>query len=210
MLNPGLIVLSNPLLLDTFNVVRRIETVNNSGEPTLSLSATTGVSGVVKPIGDRLDRKTDEDTDKKDLKIFTKFALRGTARDGVPTDWKPDLVFWHGNNFLVENVRDWGSYGIGYVAAECSLFELVSMPPQVNSGLGNSGTLAPFGGRVTAYSLTIIDSTHATMPVNIAPQNMILNKNGLNLIWPEQFTVNYPVVTFIVPLEADDELVFYA
>lgn len=210
LLNPGLSVLSNPLLLDSFNVIRRVETVNNSGEAVLSLTATTNVSGVVKPIGDRLDRKSDQDSSQKDLRIFTRFALRGEARDGVPTNWKPDLVFWHGNNFIVKNVRDWGGYGAGYVAAECNSLELVSMPPQVNSGLGNSGTLAPFGGSVTAYSPTIIDSIHASMPVNVAAQNMVLFKNSQNLITPEQFTVANQVITFIVPLVAGDELVFYA
>lgn len=210
LLNPGLSVLSNPLLLDTFNVIRRIETVNNSGESVLSLSATTGVNGVVKPVGDRLDRRADEDSDKADLRIFTRFALHGVSRDGVPTDWKPDLVFFSGNNYIVNSTRNWGRYGVGYIAAECNSFEIISMPPQVNSGLGNSGTLAPFGGSVTAYQPTIIDSTHATMPVNVAAQNMVLFKNSQNLIAPEQFTVANQVITFVVPLVAGDELVFYA
>jgi len=200
------------MLLDTFNVIRRIETINNNGESVLSLSATTGVNGVVKPIGDRLDRKADEDSNHKDLRIFTRFALRGSARDGVPTNWKPDLVFWQGNNFIVVSVRDWGRYGVGYIAAECNALELVSSPPQVNSGYGNSGTLAPFGGRVTAYQPTIISSTQATMPIQALAGNIILFKNSQNLITPEQFIVeaDNQTITFVQPLEAGDELVFYA
>jgi len=189
MLNPAIHVLSSPMLVDTFNVIRRAENVNNSGESILGLTATVGVYGVVKPIGDRLDRKADADSDQKDLRIFTKFALRGEARDGVPTNWKPDLVFWQGNNFIVVNVRDWGRYGVGYIAAECNALELVSMPPQVNSGLGNSGTLAPMGGRVTAYQLTILSSTQALMPIKASAGNIILFKNSQNLITPEQFIV---------------------
>ena len=212
LLNPGIHVLSSPMLVDTFNVIRRTETVNNSGESILGLTATIGVYGVVKPIGDRLDRKADDDSSQKDLRIFTKFALRGSARDGVPTDWKPDIVFWQGNNFIVVNVRDWGRYGVGYIAAECNALELVSMPPQVNSGLGNSGTLAPMGGRVTAYQLTILSSTQALMPIKASAGNIILFKNSQNLITPEQFIVeaDNQTITLADPLVAGDELVFYA
>lgn len=212
LLNPAMHVLSSPMLVDTFNVIRRNETVNNSGESVLGLTATIGVYGVVKPIGDRLDRKADADSDQKDLRIFTKFALRGSARDGVPTNWKPDLVFWQGNNFIVVNVRDWGRYGVGYIAAECNALELVSMPPQVNSGLGNSGTLAPMGGRVTAYQLTILSSTQALMPIKASAGNIILFKNSQNLITPEQFIVeaDNQTITLTDPLVAGDELVFYA
>jgi len=212
LLNPAIHVLSSPMLVDTFNVIRRTETVNNSGESVLGLTATVGVYGVVKPIGDRLDRKADADSDQKDLRIFTKFALRGSARDGVPTDWKPDLVFWQGNNFIVVNVIDWGRYGVGYIAAECNALELVSMPPQVNSGLGNSGTLAPMGGRVTAYQLTILSSTQALMPIKASAGNIILFKNSQNLITPEQFIVeaDNQTITLTDPLVAGDELVFYA
>jgi len=212
LLNPAMHVLSSPMLVDTFNVIRRTETVNNSGESVLGLTATVGVYGVVKPIGDRLDRKADADSDQKDLRVFTKFALRGSARDGVPTDWKPDLVFWQGNNFIVVNVRDWGRYGVGYIAAECNALELVSMPPQVNSGLGNSGTLAPMGGRVTAYQLTILSSTQALMPIKASAGNIILFKNSQNLITPEQFIVeaDNQTITLTDPLVAGDELVFYA
>lgn len=222
LLNPGIAVLSNPLLLDTFNVIRRVETVNNSGESVLGVSATTGVYGVVKPIGDRLDRRADEDSSKKDLRIFTKFALRGAARDGVPTDWKPDLIFWHGNNFIVENVRDWGGYGIGYVAAECNSFELISSPPQVNSGLGNSGTLSPFvppvnpiTSRIQAFIPNVISSTQATMQVTVASaENMVLFRNALVQISPDQFSLSIvngvQTITFVTPLDAGDSLVFYA
>lgn len=222
LLNPAIHVLSSPFLTDTFNVIRRIETVNISGESLQSLSATTGVYGVVKNIGDRLDRKADDDSSQKDLRIFTKFALRGEARDGVPTDWKPDLVFWHGNNFIVKNVRDYGAYGIGYVAAECNSIETVSMPPQVNSGLGNSGTLSPFvppmnpvQDRIQAYIPTIISTTQATMPVTIpSAQNMVLFKNALNQISPDQFSLSIvngvQIITFVTPLEQGDTLVFYA
>jgi len=211
LLNPGLSVLSNPMLLDTFNVIRRIETVNNNGESVLSLSATTGVNGVVKPIGDRLDRKADEDSSQKDLRIFTRFALRGSARDGVPTNWKPDLVFWEGNNFTVVNVRDWGRYGVGYIAAECNALELVSTPPQVNSGLGNSGTLAPMGGRVTAYSLVILSSIQLLMPIKALAENIILFKNSQNLITPEQFVVgsDNQTITLTEPIVNGDEFVVY-
>jgi len=212
LLNPAMHVLSSPMLVDTFNVIRRVETENNSGLVSIAPTATIGVYGIVKPIGDRLDRKADADSDQKDLRIFTKFALRGSARDGVPTDWKPDLVFWQGNNFIVVNVRDWGRYGVGYIAAECNALELVSMPPQVNSGLGNAGTLAPMGGRVTAYQLTILSSTQALMPIKASAGNIILFKNSQNLITQEQFIVeaDNQTITLTDPLVAGDELVFYA
>ena len=210
LLNPGIVVLSSPILLDTFSVMRRIETVNSSGESVLSVSATTGIYGVVKAIGDRLDRRTDEETSKKDLRVFTKFALRGSTRDGVVTNYKPDLVYWHGNNFIVVDVRDWGAYGVGYVVAECNLFELVSAPPQVNSGLGNSGTLLPFGGLVTAYQPTIISSTQATIPITVLQQNCILFKNSLQLQAPSQFTISGNTITFVDALVPGDSLTFYA
>lgn len=210
LLNPGAVVLSSPVLLDTFSVMRRVETVNSSGESVLSVSATTGIYGVVKPIGDRLDRRADEDTDQKDLRIFTKFALRGSTRAGVTTDYKPDLVYWHGNNFIVVDVRDYGAYGVGYVVAECDLFELVSAPPQVNSGLGNSGTLLPFGGLVTAYQPTIISSTQATLPILVLAQNGILFKNSLQLQTPSQFTISGFTINFVDPLVPGDTLTWYS
>lgn len=222
LLNPAFHVLSNPLLVDTFNVIRRVETANNSGESVLALTAAVGIYGVVKPIGDRLDRKADDDSSQKDLRIFTKFALRGDTRDDLPTNWKPDLVFWKGNNFIVLNVRDWGSYGVGYVAAECNAIEVVSSPPQVNSGLGNSGTLSPFNppqnpitSRIQAFIPTVISSTQATMQVTVASaENMVLFRNALLQISPDQFSLSIvngvQTITFVTPLENGDTLVFYA
>lgn len=217
LLNPAAVVLSSPMLLDTFNVIRRVETEDSSGIAHLLPTATVGVYGVVKPIGDRLDRRAEEDSDMKDLRIFTKFALRGETRDGVATNWKPDLVFWKGNNYLVIDVRDYGNYGIGFVAAECNLFEAVSMPPQVNSGLGNSGTLQPFvpppltpTGKIQVYIPTIISATQATIPITVTVGGMLLFRNGQLQVSPGDFALSGQTVTFVVPLKGDDTLAMYA
>lgn len=138
MLNPAVDVLGDPNLLDTFSVIRRQETVNTSGESVQTPQTFTGVYGVVKVKGDNdLERTTDGEREKKGIYVVTMFALRGAALDGAQQSWQPDLIVWHGNQYTVRTVRDWGGYGIGYTAAECDQVEVQSMPPQVNSGLGN-------------------------------------------------------------------------
>lgn len=122
--------LTDPFLVDSFSVVRRQETVNNSGISTVTPATTTPVYGIVYPSDENdLRRLPDSDIFAKAITVITKFALRGES-ETEGTSFKPDLVVWNGDNFLVRLVDDYSNYGSGYIQAVCTSIDLVDAPPQ--------------------------------------------------------------------------------
>lgn len=126
-------VLVNPLLTDTFTVNRRTQAVNNYGEASTTTVATPDVGGVVFPSDENdLRRLPDMDVQAKAITVITTFALRGeseTGSGGGEVQFKPDVVVWNGNNFIVRVVEDYSNYGAGFIRAICSSMDRVDQPP---------------------------------------------------------------------------------
>ena len=123
-------VLTNSYNLDTFSVVRRQETVSNFGISTVTSTTIAGQYGVVKPSNENdLKRLPDTDIFEKAITVITMFPLRGES-ETAGSEFKPDLVVWNGDNFMVREVLDYSNYAMGFVKAICTSIDRVDQPPQ--------------------------------------------------------------------------------
>jgi len=142
-------VLTSPMLLDTFTVNRRQQSINNYGEASTTVTANTNIRGIVFPSDENdLKRLPDAQIQAKAITVITAFALRGeseTGTGGDETQFQPDIVVWNGDSFMVRVVEDYTNYAAGFVLAVCTSIDLVDEPPGAispNYGFGNS----PYGG----------------------------------------------------------------
>ena len=113
---------------ETFQVIRRAEVISWHGR-SIAPGVPFSVIGQVTPSGDNsLVRQRDFDAMNKTIMVITAFPLRGVSNDGA-VNYKPDLVAWHGDYYVVRYVRDYGNYGAGLFEAECSSYDLEDLPP---------------------------------------------------------------------------------
>jgi hypothetical protein len=104
---------------EAFQVIRRSEVMGESVVPTIT-TTTFNAFGSVVPIGDNsLLREEAYTTSNKTIQVITTFPLRGSSIDANGVQWRPDLVLWHGDHFIVKTLQDYSSYGAGMVVAEC-------------------------------------------------------------------------------------------
>lgn len=104
--------LVDPMLLDTFDVVRRAETVNSTtGRSEVTEATTAGVSGVVCSAGPNdLQRLPEQDRMGRHISVVTLHRLRG------PTPgYKADILVWKGDRFLVKVLDPYPQFGRGFV-----------------------------------------------------------------------------------------------
>lgn len=114
----------------SFLVLRRTENVNQFGESTWSTARINAV-GSVQPSGDQgLLREDAFDAQAKSVKVVTTFRLRGVSKGPSATRFKPDIVVWDSNYFEVISVDSYGSFGAGFVEAECTAIHYVDDPPK--------------------------------------------------------------------------------
>jgi hypothetical protein len=118
------IVLTSPMFMDTFTVVRRESGVNAQGR-TAVIETQIPTTGVVQPSGaNTQERPKDYATGRKSCLVITKFRLRQQTQG-----YLPDLVLWRGDDYLVETVEDYTNYGNGFVQAYCTSQDLQDEPP---------------------------------------------------------------------------------
>lgn len=122
-------VLLSPEFTDRYVVNRRFETVDNNGRSQSSVSV-FNTFGVVTAAGpNELSRVPDADEYRRVIVIVTKFKLRGEVADGAGNNWKPDLITWRGDNYIVREIDLYPQFGAGFVQAICSSEDLVDQPP---------------------------------------------------------------------------------
>jgi hypothetical protein len=125
-------VLTDPMLLDTFSVNRRTQTVNEFGLACSSTQPFPDINGVVYPSDDNdLKRLPDLSIQSKALTVITQFSLRGeseTSGSGAASFY-PDIVVWNGDQFLVRKIDDYSNYAAGFILAICTSIDLVDQPP---------------------------------------------------------------------------------
>ena len=112
--------LTEPSFQDTFSIKRRRQVVNEYGETAMVETTLTGLTGIITMGGDNsLNRGEDEEHQGKTMSIVTQVRLRGASK--VSTDqYLPDLILWHGSEFLVNTVEDYTAFGSGWVQAEAT------------------------------------------------------------------------------------------
>ena len=116
MLDPGLIVLSSPLLVSRYTVRRRAVTVNDSGRGKVTTEDIPNIVAVINAQGANGQRRNaDSAIGLTTYSVIAKFALRKQA-EGI----LPDIVLYAGMELLVVDVQDYTRYGTGWVQATCT------------------------------------------------------------------------------------------
>ena len=122
----------------SFDVIRRAETINGVGRSEVTPTLIPNLVGAIYPTGDNsLVRTEDYQLSRKTITVVTTFRLMETA-----PGYQPDLVFWHGDSFIVRDLNDYSAWGSGFVEAECTSIDLQDLPPAVRL-LANSLVYAP-------------------------------------------------------------------
>lgn len=139
--------LFEPSFLDQFVVKRRRQVMDQYGIAAITTQLIAAFGTVTTSSGNDLKRGADEQHAEKNIHIVTSFRLRGAT-----VGYQPDLVTWHGDDFLVKKVEDYTGYGIGWVQVECASIDFMDQPPPSRAGLdfadpNNSG----LAGAVACY-----------------------------------------------------------
>lgn len=117
---------------DVFQVIRRPETVNDSGESETTDASPVDAQGVICAASpEDLERLDDNDRMQRTISIVTQYRLRGTSRSGAQ-DWKPDIIVWpkaSGEKYEVKLVEPYTRYGAGFVQALAGSIMAVDAPP---------------------------------------------------------------------------------
>jgi hypothetical protein len=122
-------VLTNPRFLDSFDVYRRQQIVNNFGETKVSVQIVSGVRGVVYPASlNELNRRPESQMATKSIEVITRFAIRGESQTIDKIEFQPDILHWNGDSYLVVHVEDYSNYARGFVKVTCNSIDLVDLP----------------------------------------------------------------------------------
>lgn len=118
--------LLDPMIAGSFDVIRRPEVVTLGGMSSVPVPVTyAGVIGVVNAAGpDDLDRLDDQDRTSRAISIVSQFKFQATV-----VGYKPDLVVWHGDTYVVVTVDPYPQYGPMFSQAIASSIDLQDVNP---------------------------------------------------------------------------------
>jgi hypothetical protein len=112
--------------VDSFSVIRRVNSVNNYGENVLSESTISAVGSIQPSSPDDMQRLPDS--------VRRRDAITVYSVTRISPDAYPDVVVWNGKKYQAQTSEDFGNYGAGYTKAICTLIEAGNggaMPPPV-------------------------------------------------------------------------------
>lgn len=111
-------VTQDPMLADTFNVLRRRDVVGSTGRTAPEVVETfPSVVGVVtqQSPGDLMRREEGQIVPRR-IFIAASFRFFGASKETswvLPESYQPDLVEWNGTTYVVTEVMSYGRYGRG-------------------------------------------------------------------------------------------------
>ena len=101
--------------VDSFSVIRRVNSVNNYGENVLSESTISAVGSIQPASPDDMQRLPDS--------VRRRDAITVYSVTRISPDAYPDVVVWNGKKYQAQTSDDFGNYGAGYTRAICTLIE---------------------------------------------------------------------------------------
>lgn len=105
-------VTADPALCDTFDVIRRVETVSAKGRPTMTETTIAGQLGVVtQQDPSELMRQTDLQIAPRSIFIASRFAFQGAS-----AGYQPDVIVWPAGGstrYTVRQTFPYSRYGAG-------------------------------------------------------------------------------------------------
>jgi len=107
------VIWSTPEISDRFLVIRREDTIDQNGRSQPLVVARYQAIGVVTiASANDLRRVPEQEVQNKTISISTPFQIQG-ARFGQ----QPDLIHWHGEDYVVIDIQDYGGFGPGFYNA---------------------------------------------------------------------------------------------
>ena len=139
-------VLLDPDFTNSFVVQRRLETVDVNGRSQVQTFSAPSFGVVTAASPNDLERLPESDVYRRVISIVTKFKLRGETKDASGNNWKPDLIVWQGDHYLVREIDLYSQFGAGFIQALCSSEDLVDKPPTETSASFNSKANSSYTG----------------------------------------------------------------
>jgi hypothetical protein len=110
-------------MMDTIIVTSRALPVGGTdahGRSTTTDTPTT-IKAVVTMAGPNdLDRMPDADVFNRVISVVSRYKIKGEV-----TGYKPDLITWRGDQYLVKTLDPYPQFGSGWVQALCGSIDLV-------------------------------------------------------------------------------------
>ena len=121
--------LANPDVQVRFDVTRRKETVSDKGRSVVTPTVFPNQVGTICAASPSdLARLPEGDRMEKYISIVSKFRLRGASTDGVDV-YKPDLVDYEGDQYVVVDVQPYPRAGAGFTQAIAGSGNIVDRAP---------------------------------------------------------------------------------
>lgn len=118
-------ILDDPMLTDTFTVVRRSLAVGEDGRA--MSPGGMQVPDVVGSVQYEPDSRTNKDEagqySAKNLKIFTRFHLYKASEN-----YAPDHIIWNGELFEILDVQSYANYGQGFYIGIAKSIKVMNQP----------------------------------------------------------------------------------
>lgn len=122
------VLLGSEIAGTQFIVQRRQEAVGQDGfgaQQLLQLQA----YGSVQPMEAELLREPEYDGVTNGIIVITPFRLRSASK-AQGNNYKPDIILWNGNSYIVRRIENWSQYGAGFIKAECVSEDFIDQAPQ--------------------------------------------------------------------------------
>lgn len=119
---------------EEFTLIRGTETVNNHGRAQVEYEVTVGQLGVITSASPNdLQRLPEADLSQKSITITTQVRLQLASPGPTPDQtFKPDVIYWANNTYLVIHVEDYSRYGEGYLWAIAQTTDFTPSAPTPN------------------------------------------------------------------------------
>lgn len=117
-------ILTDPDFADSFDVIRRTQTIDNHGRSVDTETTYANQIGVITNASPNdLNRIEDYQNSQRYLSIVTKFRLQ------LPSTGKnADIVSWRGDRYLVKTLEPYPQYGQGFYQAIVASTDILDQP----------------------------------------------------------------------------------
>lgn len=116
--------------IESFFVLRRQETVDNTGQSQISVIRIPA-TGSIAPSGDKtLNRDENYQTQINKITIITTFKFRAPTEDARARNYQSDIVEWNGEHYLIMTLNEFIGSSESMTIADLESVDLTDLPPE--------------------------------------------------------------------------------
>ena len=117
-------VLLDPDFVDPITVTSITRTIGTNGRAVDTVGTPVNVVAVVLPVAQKLILQSDGALRDGAIEIYTTFAINGGVKTSDSASQQPDIVTWHGRDYVVASVEDYTAFGAGWWHATANLQQI--------------------------------------------------------------------------------------